>query len=275
MFGKFILFRSLRRLHRLMEQDPIEDSLRGWSWDKPPIRPRAYLNLGVSQVAYKYCPTRRDIYLRWNNVKGCRNIFLRNGSLVHEVFHLANQDVRRELIQGFSPWMAYENISRRAVLRLKKIGVNVEKDGWLLDLYKSLTLSWCADKWIGFISEYRVDGSPLGLSKNLHVDGLAEGSVVIEIKYGRPYDFHKLGLAGYALALECFLEAPFDYGILIYVSNNSSQINVSWEPVYISPYLRKEFLEARDEVIDLILSEREPPIADFCPESCPYRGVCR
>jgi len=45
--------------------------------------------------------------------------------------------------------------------------------------------------------------------------------------------------------------------------------------VYISAGLRKEFVEERDALIDLLISGREPPRAANCPESCPYRGVCR
>jgi CRISPR-associated protein Csa1 len=44
--------------------------------------------------------------------------------------------------------------------------------------------------------------------------------------------------------------------------------------VYVSTALRREFVEERDAVIDLLLSGREPPRAASCPESCPFRGVC-
>jgi CRISPR-associated protein Csa1 len=274
MVSRWALFRSLRSLHRLREQDPVEEELRGWNWDRPPLRPRAYLGLGVSEVAYRYCETRRDVYLRRVGVSGERTQPLVDGSLVHAVLEAAASDVRRELALGASGWEAYERLSAGAAERLSKLGVDAGRQLWLVDLYKRLALAWCADEWAPAFTEYRVDGWPLGLSRNLKVDALAEGGVVIEAKYGRPHHFHKLALAGYALALEAHLEVPFEYGILLYVSNGSGRASVSWEPVYVSTALRRGFVEERDAVIDLLLSGREPPRAASCPESCPFRGVC-
>ena len=59
-----VMFRSIRRLYELARADPVDPELRGWSWDRLPLKPRAYLNLGVSEIASKYCETRRDIWLR-------------------------------------------------------------------------------------------------------------------------------------------------------------------------------------------------------------------
>jgi CRISPR-associated protein Csa1 len=274
MVSRWALFKSLRSLHRLREQDPVEEELRGWNWDRPPLRPRAYLSLGVSEVAYRYCATRRDVFLKRMGVAGERTQPLVNGGLVHSVLEAAASDVKRELALGASGWEAYERLASGAAGRLARLGVDVEQQPWLLDLYKRLALAWCAEEWAPAFTEYRVDGWPLGLSRNLRVDGLAEGGVVIEAKYGKPQHFHKLALAGYALALEAHLDVPFEYGILLYVSNGSGRASVSWEPVYISAGLRREFVEERDAVIDLLTSGREPPKAASCPESCPYRGVC-
>ncbi|MEM2794537.1 MAG: type I-A CRISPR-associated protein Cas4/Csa1 [Thermofilaceae archaeon] len=273
MMGRQALLRSLRRLHRIREQDPVEDECRGWNWDRPPVRPRAYLGLGVSEIAYKYCATKRDVYLRRLGVSGERTQQLFDGGLVHAVFHAASSDVRRELTLGFKGWEAYERLASASLERLRGLGVQLEQQAWLLDLYKQLVLTWCAEEFPWLFTEYRVDGSFLGLSRNLRVDGLAEGGVVFEVKYGKLLEFHALALAGYALALESSLEVPFDYGVLVYVVNNG-RVAVSWEPVYISTRLRAEFIEQRDELNDILLSGREPLKAENCPDSCPYRGVC-
>lgn len=248
--------------------------MRGWSWDRPPVRPRAYLGLGVSDVAYRYCPTRRDVYLRRMGASGEAAGPVLNGTLVHLVFHAAAEDVRRELVLGRSGWEAYERVASRARRRLASLGVQLGSGAWLLDLYKRLALCWCAEEWTGPIAEYRVDGSPLGLSKNLRVDGLLELGVVVELKFGKPHDFHKLALAGYALALEAEMEVPVDYGLLVYVAQAGRAARVHWEPVYVSPRLRGEFLEMRDDLVDLLLSGREPAKPLSCPEFCPYKGAC-
>lgn len=274
MVSRWLLLKGLRSLHRVREQDPVEEELRGWNWDRPPLRPRAYLGLGVSEVAYRYCETRRDAYLRRAGVAGEQTQPLLEGGLVHAVFKAAADDVQRELALGASGWEAYERLAARAPERLAQLGVDAAERPWLLDLYKRLALAWCAEERAWALAEYRVDGWCLGLSRNLRVDALAEGGVVVEVKYGRPQHFHRLALAGYALALEAYLDVPFDYGILIYVSNGSGRAQLSWEPVYISTQLRREFVEERDELVDTLLSGREPPKASRCPESCPYRGVC-
>jgi CRISPR-associated protein Csa1 len=274
-FSKRDLYASLRRFHRARSQDPVEEEYRGWNWDKPPLRPRAYLGLGVSEVAYRYCPTMRDVYLRRMGVEGEKNQWLANGELVHRVFQMVSEDVRRELALGRSGWEAYENVSRTIYRKLKEMGVDLAKQRWVVDLYKKLLLRFSADEWVYYFSEYRVDGSMLGLSRNLRVDALVETGVVIEVKLGKPHENYKKALAGYALALEANYEVPVDYGILLYVSTaNGGKAGFSWEPVYISTSLRSDFIDARDEVIDMLVSGKEPPRAEVCPETCPFRGVC-
>ena len=285
MFGRIDVLRGLRRLHWLRERDPVEEELRGWEWDRPPVRPRAYLGLGVSEVAYRYCPTMRDLWLRKRRgVQGIARGPVLRGAMLHEVFHAAASDARRMLVLGRSGWEAYEALASRARRRVDGLGCG---EDWCVRLYKHLVLGWCAEaaraealmggegiSWLPWLTEYRVDGSPLGLSRQLRVDGLGEARVVVELKYGRPGDRHRIGLAGYALALEASLETPVDYGLLVYVDRfDRPTPRVRMDPVYISGDLRREFLVARDEAIDVVLGP-EPPRPSSCPEHCPFREVC-
>lgn len=286
MVGWAEVLRGLRRLHWLRESDPVEGELRGWSWDRPPVRPRAYLGLGVSEVAYRYCPTRRDLWLRRKaGLRGEARGPVRVGAVVHEVFHAASSDVRRLLARGLSGWEVYERLAAGARRRLASRGVG---EGWAVGLYKHLVLWWAAESakaeallggegvsWLPWLTEYRVDGSALGLSSSLRVDALGEAGLVVEVKYGRGNGFHGVGLAGYALALEACLEVPVDYGLVVYVEGVEARVpRIRLEPVYISASLRREFLEARDEAIDVLLSGAEPPAPPRCSEHCPLRGVC-
>ena len=297
MISRIDVLRGLRRLHWLRERDPVAGEVRGWNWDNPPIRPRAYLGLGVYEVAYRYCPNARDVFLRRvRRIRAEQTQALWLGGMVHRVFHLAARDVRKMLIDGLEAWRAYEVLAGEAEDKVKEIYRAWGRDGdgfsgWLTRLYKYLVLGWCAEAarsealfggeavtWLPWFTEIRVDGSSLGLSSNLRVDALAEGGVVVEVKYGKPADFHRLGLAGYALALESQLEVPVDYGLLVYVNGNGGdsgdKIRISYEYVYIDNSLRHEFLEQRDEIIDMLLSEREPPVNPTCPRSCPFYNHC-
>ncbi|MCE4599090.1 MAG: type I-A CRISPR-associated protein Cas4/Csa1 [Desulfurococcales archaeon] len=278
----FVVRRALRRLHPLRDSNPIPGELRGWRWDEPPIRPSAYLGLGVSEVAYRYCSTMRDVWLRRRGVKGAFSNAMTMGLVVHEVFHYAASDLRILLSRSMKPWDAYRILYDRAETRFKG------KPAWARELYRSLILMWAGESagstiihggigigWLPWISEYRVDGSPLGLSSSLRVDALGDAGVVVDIKYGRRDRRQRVGLAGYALALEAELEAPFDYGVIIHVEDvERGNPRISVEPVYISGELRQDFIEARDDVIEMLLEGVEPPVAGSCPDTCPFLREC-
>ncbi len=289
MLGGRVILRSIRRLYYASTQDPVEEDLRGWNWDRPPLKPRAYLGLTVSEVSSKYCPTRRDIWLR--RVCGFKCSPSRqmvNGRIVHEIFHEAMWGAFRLLTNGFPGWMVYEKLSRSAWGRIREItGGHVEK--WMVDLYKTLLVTIVSEAEesralcggfpgagiLPWPTELRVDGSPLSLSNSLRVDALAEGGIIVEVKHGKPMDFHMLSLAGYSLALEASLEVPFNYGIIVYVNGvPDKRPNISFKPVYISNSLRRWFIDERDEIIDFLLSEEEPPKCASIDKNCPYRGVC-
>lgn len=126
------------------------------------------------------------------------------------------------------------------------------------------------------VVERKVDGSFLGLSQELSVDSLSPTNVVFELKTGAPKPFHKLAIAGYALALEACEGVPVDYGLLVYLSfSNSRRVpHISTTPVFVGDELRREFLEQRDSALEMLYSGRDPGLASSCPSTCPYREVC-
>ena len=282
--GRRVLLKHLRRLYWMARNDPVDDDLRGWSWDHPPMKPRAYLGLGVYEVASRYCPTRRDIWLRRKQcIKGYPTRQMNTGKIIHGVFDAAVREASKRLLDGFPGTMIYEELmwsARRIVEKYTGCG-----ERWAVGLFKTLVLTLIAEAEIDsavtgseayplWFTEYRVDGSLLGLSSSLSVDALF-GGVIVEVKYGRPMDFHKLGLAGYALALESSHEVPYDYGILVYVNGipgNRPKIGI--KPVYISNPLRRWFLEERDEIIDFLLADKEPGRPVSCSRNCPFYEVC-
>ncbi len=261
-----LIRRSLRRLHSLVEIDPIPEELRGWAYDRPPVKPRAYLGLGVSELAYASACGYREMWARRRAGKVLeRTRQMELGLKVHEVFHKAAGDLRRLLARGIRPWDAFYMLYKRSWSSFR--------ERWALDLYRMLLAIWSGEAasleayyggeglgWLPWLSEYRIDGTPLGLSKSLRADAVGEGGIVVEIKLGRPAHWHKLSVAGYALAIESYLEVPTDYGILIWVNGVEERSpRISMEPVYISPGLREEFLSVRDEAIEVLLGDEEPP----------------
>lgn len=251
----------------MREVDPIPGELRGWSWDKPPVKPRAYLGLGVSEVAYASQCGYRELWLRRRKgVKIEPSDAMRRGYIVHEVFHRASRDLRAIVSRGFN-WYDVRRLCDRASSRLS----DLSGEKWVIELYRKLVLMWIGESlaaeltnggpglgWLPWLTEYRVDGSLLGLSKQLRVDALGEMGLLVEVKYSRSMRWHRVTLAGYALAIEAYMEIPVDYGVLVNINNVDVSPSILVEPIYISPSLRRAFLEARDEAIDVLLSPIEP-----------------
>ena len=278
-----VMLRWLRVLRSYAEGYPVEPSLRGWSWQYPPVRPRAFLGLSVYDVA-SYCPTRRDVWLR--RVAGVRaqpSHAMRLGLEVHEAISSVVRAVRRYLHSPDDVPRVYGVVGR--LLRSRSSGCEsrecvklVEGVGWLT--YHTLVSEWLWSTSSSYLapallslSEVRVDGTPLGLSGWLRVDAIPLSNVVIDVKVGRRSENHELALSAYAMTLEASLEVPVDYGLLIYVNWNGG-LGVEVRGVYVGPDLRRAFIDSRDEVVDMLLSSREPPRAADCPSSCPYLGVC-
>jgi len=284
-FSRRVMLRSVKRLYSWVRNDPVDENLRGWSWDKPPVKPRAYLGLGVSEVAYRYCPSYRDIWLRRKlGVKSVENDLMFRGRLLHEALNLSYRYALRYMVSGMPGWLIYEKIGGRWREIVNKYRLNNEYAGFVERVFKSSLLTILGEYEYEasvngeygapiLYSEYHVDGTPLGLSSSLSIDAIAE-KIIVDFKYGYPRDFHRLGLAGYALALESEYEVPYDYGILIYIIEKNNVFKISYTPVYISNNLRRLFLEERDNIIDMLLEDREPQPDTKCLENCPYRRYC-
>jgi len=283
------VIKKIRKIHWIRYKDPVPEELRGWSHHTPPVRPRAFLGLGVSEITNRYCETRRDVYLR--RILRIKNFEktppLATGSSVHKIFSEASREVRKILLSK-DPLREIEKTLEKAEYISKNIcGEDLKR--YCVKLYKTLILSWGSEivrerslyggdtiTSLPWISELRIDGSLIGLSDRLMIDAIINLSTVVEIKTGVERDFHKTSLAGYALAIESNIEIPIDYGILIYVNgfpNNDPEIK--FDVIYISPDLRKEFIDARDEVIDMILGGKDPGFSKECPDYCPFKTFCR
>lgn len=273
------IVRQLRRLHSYRASDPIEEELRGWNYHMPPIKPRRYFSLSIGDVAYKYCLTKRDVYLRKVlKIQGEQRAPLALGQAIHDIIKYVSNELTRLLASGYKPWNALEVLFRKSPKVVKDICPQQHLK-YCEEVYKAYALDLVSDafdstSFLPVVSEFKVDGSPLGLSPRLSVDAIVQLSLVVEFKVGGVQEFHKLALAGYALALESALEVPIDFGALVYVNGGNSSPEFKFEVHYISPDLRKEFLDARDEVIDMLSQEKDPGMPITCSPSCPFLNYC-
>lgn len=286
----------------------ISDELRGWNWNNDILSPPSdEIYLGVSELANRYCPTYRDIYLRrvvrrpapitFKTVRGWIYHAISSRTLTLVKSYIYNSGVRPGHI-------LYKDIVKRerkfvtTIMKEFNVG-NYLNDKEYRELYdngkilfrylvlqaasyldkvvsseKYIDLDDIVNKVVPSMVEKHVDGSPLGLSSNLRIDMMLDNNVVLDIKTGEVRDFHRYTLAGYALAVEADLEKPVDFGVITYLSIEDGFVKVRNDFYFIDEELRREFITIRDEAMEIIESGIDPGKPPKCPSYCIYYPVC-
>ncbi len=313
MMSTFLDYKILKYLRTLRKENDVSESLRGWEWYREPVRPVTdMVKLSVSDISNRYCPTMRDIYLKYvANINARPNFSMIWGKAVHETFRSILETVRKILTESdvitgseLLEKLYEDNVIEATVdlvmknvikdreevanndnqlSKIRKACINLAKFIALqiasridIELAKNRTSIELSSRVLPFFTEFKIDGSLIGLKDCLKVDILYH-NIVIELKCGKPEHFHKLALTGYALAIESDLEIPIDYGVIIYVNFTNGKLipKIRTVPVLIDDELRREFLELRDSAMEIILHERDPGLAESCPQDCPYMTYCR
>ena len=284
-------------------RNEVSSELRGWNWHEPPLEPLYDVRLGVWEVAGRYCESGRDLFLR--RVRDCTfkpNAAMTAGSAYHSILAELLVSVKRTIYQvGVAECVGA--LSRLREPRPAQIAGVVERippeyresvgrkcsSLWRFEADRVLArvqdaLAMCphiredslVNQVVPVIVEHRLDGSFLGLSKNLSTDALlVSGPMVVDIKFGEPRDFHRLSTTGYALAMEALYEHPVDAGCLVYVRFNGDGLRVERDLHLIDDELRQWFVEERDSKMRMVFEEVDPGRADSCrPEECPVGEGC-
>ncbi len=298
--------RLTRDLLPRARENQIDERLRGWNWFDSPVRPySSELLLPVWDIACSICPTRRDAWIRHKILK--RSVpttpHQAKGFIVHKIVssmfikakklvYLGCYDLRDELIRE-----AEESLKKELNDMKKSVELG-ERDLKELTDFCSQIARWQATRIESKVLEIKVkypfineeslvqlsfpmatevivDGSLLGLSRYLRADAAwMLGGMVFDIKLGRKEEWHRLQVAGYALAFESVFERPVDIGCTVYVSKVGGGIRIERDFYIIDDYLRSTFLEKRDELQMILLREKEPDVADRCPSYCTFRSYC-
>lgn len=304
------LDRRLRLLRRELGFKGVSEELRGWSFDSPPVEPPSRSVLfSVSELAGRYCSSMRDIYLRRVlGVKAPASVKTARGVVLHNLNRELLLSIKRllfsgdahcgfELVEAVSPLMVglVEKALLYADYMLSGVGEDVKaqlRDEALafcrflavqaaarLDQALSKHPNSDVDSLVSIavppIAERKVDGSLVGLSKELSVDVYTPFNAVADLKTGEEREFHPYALAGYALALEADEGVPVDYGFVVYVRFPGPVPSFKVKCFVIGDELRREFIEIRDEAYELVSASRDPGKPPNCPIYCPYHPVCR
>lgn len=285
---------------------PVDERLRGWNWHRPPLKPYSYqLRLGVWEVAARICPSNRDVWLRRKVLRKpvITTPFIARGIIIHRVVSGLFKEAKKSIYIG-----AVKNLRERLLERARSIIEdeianvgksadikNMEKEirdfayrvaeytavsieGKILETmakYPFIDEEGLVNMALPFATELVIDGSFLGLSSSLRADASwMFGGLVYDVKTGYKMKWHKLQIAGYALAIESFYERPVDIGVIVYVNQGPSNIIVRKEFFQVSDDLRSRFLELRDELQMMLLKDEEPPLPSKCPRYCLLRKYC-
>jgi CRISPR-associated protein Csa1 len=297
-------------LRQGLNANGISDDLRGWSWDRPPVQPplRSAL-LGVGELSARYCSTYRDIYLKKvANIPVVPTRQMLEGLAIHlvsqKVISLVKKYIyQKGIVEGFQ--LIHEmssacselcleiihevkNSSKEVVFNEEELQAKIEHFYKFLVVQAGAKLDQAASRFPHSdvdsivssmmlpVAEKKIDGSLIGLSKELSVDMCTDGPMLIDIKTGEPKEFHKYSLAGYALAIECESGFEVNFGLIVYIRfvNEKYTPNIYFSPFVIGDELRREFLEMRDEALTVLNLGKDPGLPEQCPLSCAYYGNC-
>ncbi|MEM4727694.1 MAG: type I-A CRISPR-associated protein Cas4/Csa1 [Candidatus Bathyarchaeia archaeon] len=306
------LDKRLRQLRLELQRVDITEELRGWSWASPPIEPPLNgLYISVSELASRYCETLRDIYLR--RVEGIPpppSLKMIEGLVYHAIASEAISQVKgalfeqgiisgSDIIEKLAPRAkeGCEQVLKGVMISIRQLNEfeRSETLGKSLNFYRFLIVQAAAqvdrilskfhhidvDSLVNLaippVVERKVDGSMLGLSKELSVDLYTPANAVADLKTGEIRSFHKYALTGYTLALEADEEVAVNFGLTIYIKMKKDRPVPMVDTRYfvISDELRREFLDIRDSAFEIIQNEKDPGKPSSCPSYCPYIEICR
>ncbi|HZU05383.1 MAG TPA: type I-A CRISPR-associated protein Cas4/Csa1 [Chloroflexota bacterium] len=278
----------------------IEESLRGWNWDRPPLRPVYEAPLGVHEIADKYCASSRAVYLqRVRRTRARPTLALVEGRLLHQVVaRLITEAKRLVYVHGAAclPWL--ERLRLQPHPSLEDVALTEEEKARLrerMDLLRAYEARRLVERVEDALArqpyagpdalvavalpvsvEVRLSGWYLGLSKHLAVDAISFAEMVVyDAKFGPREEFHRLATTGYALVLESLYEVPVDIGCVVYGDFRNGQVVIERDYHIVGNELRQWFLEEREERMRLVAEELDPGLPRECPLTCPYLRECR
>jgi len=289
-----------------IRSNPVDERLRGWNWHQPPLKPYTYeIPLSVWEVAARICPTNRDVWVRRRIIK--RSVpttpHIAKGIIIHRIisglFKEAKKNVYLGMYRGLREKLVnrgaeiieeeIKNMSRyvdlsRSIDEIRGFGSEIIEylaisiENKVLEVkakYPFLDHEGLVNLVFPFAVELAIDGRFLGLSRYLRADASwIFGGIVYDVKTGYRQRWHRIQVAGYALAIESFYERPVDIGGVIYVSRSRGGLRIEKDFFPITDDLRSRFLENRDELQMMLLKDKEPPVADKCPKTCLLHRYC-
>lgn len=280
----------------------VVDELRGWNWNRPPLAPVYDLKLPLYEIAGKYCPVGKDVYLkRVMGMSGNLNFLMIQGIVLHDVMvEIMTKAKKLIYTMGVSNYISIFNELSNNTYEIPGKYVKL-LDNNLELLQKRVNYLWefearnitariqevlSHQPYIGedsltyhalpVIMEQKLDGSFLGMSHYLSSDAfIFSEPMILDLKFDIKRDFHRLTTTGYAMVIESLYEYPVNIGCLIYPQfNEDGRITLKKDFHFINEELRQWFIEERDEKMRMVFEEIDPGKPEKCYENCQYLEEC-
>ncbi|MEW6233451.1 MAG: type I-A CRISPR-associated protein Cas4/Csa1 [Chloroflexota bacterium] len=289
----------LRRLLPQARETNVAPELRGWNWHQPPLSPVYETKLGIFEIAGKYCPSARDVYLRRvQGLKARPNRLMVEGGLLHRVVADMVIAVKRAIyLEGVDCLGTLEGLGPPDVDESELGGLSGEQTA---DLMAKVKIIWQFERHriiarvqealarqpaigpdalvalaLPVTVEQKLDGSFLGLSSHLSADAFAFAEpMIVDIKFGPRQPFHRLSTTGYALVMESIYEYPISLGCVVYPQFKDGHLVMDRDFHNIDDELRQWFIDERDDRMRMVEEELDPGLAQECYEECPYWQAC-
>lgn len=275
----------------------IDEDLRGWNWQRPPLEPIYELQLGVFEVANHYCRNNRDLYLRKVlNQKYSPNSKMIEGSVLHntimhfvtetkkslysmdinEIYNFEfldlNDDIMEKILNDNNDEELKEKVKRLWNFEKQKVIFRVQE---VLSRQPYIGVDALLYQVLPVVVEHKLNGSFLGLSPYLSTDALNFSEpMIVDIKFGKRREFHKLSVTGYALVMEAIHSFPVNLGFVVYPKFKNNRILLQRDFFIIDDELRQKFIESRDEKMRMIYQEDDPGKSKECYKLCPFYEMC-
>lgn len=284
---KYLLYQLLPRAREV----GVSRELRGWSWHQPPLKPYYDdLRLPMYAVASKYCPTDRDVYLRFVEGESPIPSFkVALGKVLHGVVSDSLQSFILRRRVSFEDWWRG--------IRWSEIPARPEEVRMPALLVWDFIVKMCearlaevksrqpyASEWdlmasaLPFLIEHKISGELLGLSGILSLDCYDYlRSIMFDLKVAtEPEDWHKLSPIGYSLVFESVHEVPVDICCIVYLNIRKDRIVVQKNLFFADDELRQWWIEERDRKLEIVAERKDPgkPDKTKCNKDCMYYQSC-
>ncbi len=268
----------------------VSEDLRGWNWNRSPMKPMYDERVPMYSICSKYCPTARDVFLD-RVMKAApqinENVIL--GGAIHRtagaVINMFLDGQKADFERWYAEAMQTRNITNplasvkeKSRLVWEHVARNCEsRYGNRASEQPYASRRDVVATSVPLLVEHKVSGELLGLSGLLSVDcyDYLRG-VVFDLKVTQEErDWYRLAPTGYAIVLESVYEVPIDVGCVSYAWFQGGGLRIRRDIFFINDDLRSWWLEERDAKIDMVAQRIEPSVAGKCYEDCIYWQSCR